>query len=85
MSRTETSTAYNADEMIKLHLELLGAVERERLEKSSSWVRSTVNDLIQRIYNLRKMLNERDEEMRGLTSTQNEYGGRLRVDGGKGE
>lgn len=51
----EDDTAYNADAILRLRQEVIGEVERERLAKALPWVRSLVNDLIQRIYNLRRM------------------------------
>lgn len=60
----EDSTAYNAAEIIALHNELIGPVERERLQKALPWVRSLVNELIQRIANLRTMATEPDPAVR---------------------
>lgn len=53
--RGETDTAYNLGEITELQKEIIGSVERERLQKASPWVRSLVNELVQRIYNLRRI------------------------------
>jgi hypothetical protein len=50
----ETSTAYNAAAYKAVENDCIGTIEQERLQKAPAWVRSLVNSLVQRIYNLRR-------------------------------
>lgn len=51
----EDNTAYNAGVISALEKELIGPWERERLNELPRWAQLTINSLIKRIANLRKM------------------------------
>ncbi len=74
---SETTTGYNADEMFHLYHEVLGPVERERLDRTP-WARAVAADLIQRIYNLRRRIRLLEEQAHETTGIHNEYGSRFR-------
>jgi hypothetical protein len=54
----EANTRYNAGVISALMNELIGSVERRRLQKTP-WARSLVNDLVRRIANLRAIIAEK--------------------------
>jgi hypothetical protein len=59
----EEDKAYNAQMIVDIEREVLGTVERERLQKAPPWVRSVVTDLIRRLANSRAQLSEAREEI----------------------
>ena len=64
----EDDHRYNADEMMRLHHELIGTWERERFDKLPAWARSLIKELIQRIANLRRLYRAREagKETKGV-------------------